>query len=111
MLTILPEQSLANVNAQNPIFKQYLDLINKDINDNTMLAYTDGSALKNPEPTGAGVLIKFQGHKSISVKLAKAISSKGTSFDGNLAAILMATQYALTNLTKKHDSFNIYSDC
>ena len=81
MLTIFPEQSLANVNAQNPIFKQYLDLINKDINDNTMLAYTDGSALKNPGPTGAGVLIKVQGHKSIPVKLAMAISSKGTSFD------------------------------
>ena len=111
MLTILPEQSLANVNAQNPIFKQYLDLINKDINDNTMLAYTDGSALKNPGPTGVGVLIKVKGHTSIPVKLAKAISSKGTSFDSELAAILMATQYALTQLTKEHDSFNIYSDC
>ena len=112
MLTILPEQSLVcNVNAQNPIFKQYLDLIDKYINDNTMLAYTDGSALKNPGPTDAGVLIKVQGHKSIPVKLAKAISSKGTSFDGELAAILMATQYALTHLTKEHDSFNIYSDC
>ena len=102
MLTILPEQSLANFNAQNPIFKQYLDLIKKDINDNTMLAYTDGSALKNPGPTGVGVLIKVKGHTSIPVKLAKAISSKGTSFDGELAAILMATQYALTHLTKEH---------
>ena len=74
-----------------------------------MLAYTDGSALKNPGPTGAGILIKVQVHKSILVKLAKAISSKGTSFDGELAAILMATQYALTHLTKEHDSFNIYS--
>ena len=62
MLTILPEQSLANVNAQNPILKQYLDLISKDINDNTMSAYTVGSALKNQGPTGAGVLIKVQGH-------------------------------------------------
>ena len=111
MLTIFPEQSLANVNAQNPIFKQYLDLINKDINDNNVLEYTDGSALKNPGPTGAGVLIKIQGHKSIPVKLAKAISSKGTSFDDEVATILMATQYALTHLTKEHDSFNIYSDC
>ena len=112
MLTILPEQSLVcNVNAQNPIFKQYLDLIDKYINDNTMLAYTDGSALKNPGLTAEGVLIKVQGHKSIPIKLAKAISSKGTSFDGELAAILMATQYALTHLTKEHDSFNIYSDC
>ena len=111
MLTIFPEQSLANFNTQNPIFKQYLDLINKYINDNTMLAYTDGSALKNPGPTGAEILIKVQVHKSILVKLAKAISSKGTSFDGELAAILMATQYALTHLTKEHDSFNIYSDC
>ena len=74
-----------------------------------MLAYTDGSVLENPGPTGAGVLIKVQGHKSITVKLAKAISSKGTSFEGELAAILMATQYALTHLTKEHDSFNIYS--
>ena len=111
MLTILPEQSLANVNAQNPIFKQYLDLINKDINDNTMLAYTDGSTLKNPGSTGAGVLIRVQGHKSIPVKLAKAISLKGMSFDGELTAILMATQYALTHRTKENDSFNIYSDC
>ena len=43
MLTILPKQSLANVNAQNPIFKQHLDLINKYINDTTMLAYRVGS--------------------------------------------------------------------
>ena len=105
MLTIFPEQSLANVNAQNPIFKQYLDLINKDINDNNVLEYTDGSALKNPGPTGAGLLIKVQGHKSIPVKIAKVISSKGASFDGELAVILMATQYALTHLTKEHDSF------
>ena len=111
MLTIFPEQSLANFNTQNPIFKQYLDLINKYINDNTMLAYTDGSALKNPGPTGAEMLIKVQVHKSILVKLAKAISSKGTSFDGELAAVLMATQHALTHLTKEHDSFNISSDC
>ena len=111
MLTILPKQSLANVNAQNPIFKQHLDLINKYINDNTMLAYRVGSALKNPGSTGAGVLIKVQGHKSILGKLPMAISSKGTSFDGELATILMATQYALTHLTKEHDSFNIYSDC
>ena len=76
-----------------------------------MLAYTDGSALKNPGPTGAEILIKVQVHKSILVKLAKAISSIGTSFVGELAAILMATQYALTHLTKEHDSFNIYSDC
>ena len=76
-----------------------------------MLAYTDGSALKNPGPTGVGVLIKVKGHTSIPVKLAKAISSKGKSFDSELAAILMATQYALTQLTKEHDSFNIYSDC
>ena len=76
-----------------------------------MLAYTDGSAPKNPGPTGVGVIIKVQGHTSIPVKLAKAISSKGTSFDSELAAILMATQYALTQLTKEHDSFNIYSDC
>ena len=67
------------------------------------------SALKNPGSTGAGVLIKVQGHKSILGKLPKAISSKGTSFE--LATILMATQYALTHLTKEHDSFNIYSDC
>ena len=76
-----------------------------------MLAYTDGSVLKKPGPTGAGVLIKAQGHKSISVKLSKAISSKETSFDRELAAMLMATQYALTHLIKEHDSFNIYSDC
>ena len=50
MLTILPEQSLANVHAQNPIFKQYLDLINKDINDNTMLTYKMGSS-KEPSST------------------------------------------------------------
>ena len=75
-----------------------------------MLAYKYGSALKNPGPTGAGVLIKVQGHKSILVKLAKAISSKGMSFDSELAAVLMATQYALTHLTKEHESFNIYSD-
>ena len=88
-----------------------MELMYENVNENTMLAYAYGSAQGNPGPAGAGVLIKSNGQKSIPTKIAKAISSRGTSYEGELEAILMASQYALENLRNENDALNIYTDC
>ena len=38
-----------------------------------MIIFTDGSALSNPVPVGAGLVIKNRGPKSTPVKVAKAV--------------------------------------
>ena len=58
--------------------------------ENTMIIFTDGSALSNPGPVGAGVVIKNKGPKSTPVKLAKAVKQMSTSYEGEIEAIKLA---------------------
>ena len=59
---------------------------------NTMIIFTDGSALSNPGPAGAGVVIKNKVPKSTPVKLAKAVKQMSTSYEGEIEAIKLAVQ-------------------
>ena len=65
--------------------------------ENAMIIFTDGSALSNPGPVGAGVVIKNKGPKSTLVKLAKAVKQMGTSYQGEIEAIKLAVEYANEN--------------
>ena len=111
MTTVLPKTPLSETNNKEKNFAEYIDLIYENVNENTMLAYADGSAQGNPGPTGAGLLIRKNGRNSIPVLSAKAITSRGTSYEGELEAILMTTQHALKNLRNENDALNIYTDC
>ena len=50
--------------------------------------FTDGSALGSPGPTGSATVTKNQGLNSVPIKRAKAIPSRGTSFEGELKSYL-----------------------
>ena len=78
--------------------------------ENAMIIFTDGSALSNPGPVGAGVVIKNKGPKSTPVKLAKAVKQMGTSYEGEIEAIKLAVEYANENITSVHDNLHIFSD-
>ena len=82
------------------------------INDHkTMLIFTDGSAMSNPGPTGAGVVIRKNGPTSIQIKEATALSKRGTSFEAELEAINIGTKYAKDNLPTDTAKVHIFSDC
>ena len=58
-----------------------------------MIVFTDGSAQSNPDPTGSGEIIKKQGQNSTPIKIAKAVEYMGSSYEGELEAIQIATEY------------------
>ena len=75
-----------------------------------MLIFTDGSAQGNPGPTGSATVIKKQDLKSVPIKRVKAISSGGTSCEGELDTIYMGTEYARENLSSSNSNLYIYID-
>ena len=75
-----------------------------------MIVFTDGSAQSNPGPTGSGV-IKKQGRNSTPIKIAKAVKYMGSTYEGELEAIKIATEYARDNISPSNDSFHIFFDC
>ena len=76
----------------------------------SMLIFTDGSAQGNPGPTGSATVIKKQGLKSVPIKRVKAISSGGTSSEGELDTIYVGTEYARENLSSSNSNLYIYID-
>ena len=79
--------------------KNARDYINPVIgkHKNSYNMFTDGSASKNPGPTGLGIFIQPLGSKSTPIMIAKAVSKVGTSYQGELEAIREAINYAIND--------------
>ena len=92
-LLTLPETKLQlsvpldNTNNMQHYISSILDIANNKI----MIVLTDGSVQSNPGPTGSGVIIKKQCRNSTPIKTAKAVTYMGSSYDGELEAIKIAT--------------------
>ena len=89
--------------------KYYITEIQQDVATNIMIIFTDSSAQGNSGPTGSGVVIKNPGTHSPPIKLAKTITSCGTSYEGEIEAIKLGTDYAFQNIGQANGLF-IYTD-
>ena len=84
-----------------------------------MSIFTDGSATTNPGPTGAGTVIRENGLTSLPIKLAKAVTSYissyikavTTSYEGELEAIKISTEFVKENISGKTENIHIFVDC
>ena len=110
LTTILPEPNIQNPPNKEKTLNLYTESIMNLNTENTMIIFTDGSALSNPGPVGAGVVIKNKGPKITPVKLAKSVKQMGTSYEGEIEAIKLALEYANENITSAHDNLHIFSD-
>ena len=72
------------------------------------MIFSDGSAQGNPGPTGSGVVIKNPGHHSLPIKLVKAITSCGTSYEGEIEATKLGTDYAFQNIGQANSLIYLY---
>ena len=90
--------------------QHYISSILDTRTNKTMIVFTDGSAQSNPGSTGSGVIIKKQGRIKI-IKIAKAVKYMGSSYEGELEAIKIATEYARDNISPSNDSLHIFSNC
>ena len=70
-----------------------------------MLIFTDETAQDNP-----GLTRSKQGLKNVPIKKVKTISSRGASFEGELEAIYMGTEYAKDNPSSSNNNCHIYTD-
>ena len=92
--------------------KEILDGNIANLEQNTIIAFTDGSALKNPGPCGAAAVIYTQGLSNAPTILEKPISTMGNSYVAELHAISLATAFALTFAADHNfSSLTIFSDC
>ena len=84
-----------------------------------MLIFTDRSATKNPGSTGAGTVIRENGLTSLPIKLAKAVTSYiksyikavTTSYERELEAIKISTEFVKENISGKTENIHIFVDC
>ena len=80
-------------------------------NNNTMVIFTDGSATTHPGPTGAGALIRKNRATSLPIKLAKTVPSSVTSYEGELEAIKISSEFAKENISDNTKNIHIFVDC
>ena len=89
--------------------KNYITEIQQDVATNTMMIFFDSSAQGNPGPAGSGVVIKNPVQHNSPVKLVKAITSCGTSYEGEIEAYKLGTDYDFQNIVQANSLF-IYAD-
>ncbi len=79
---------------------------------NSVIGFTDGSALSNPGPCGAGAAIYIDGLASHPILCHQPISPKSTSYHGELAAVhLCVTRLLDTNTIHLPCDVHILTDC
>ena len=74
----------------------------------TMIVFTHGSVQSNIGPAGSGVIIKKQGRSSTLTKIANPVKYMGSSYEGELEAIKVATEYARDKSSLKWQSPHIF---
>ena len=83
------------------------------LNTNSQICFTDGSALANPGPCGAGAVIYVDSVSNVPILLKRPVSSKSVSYHGELAAIDLVLEYCHPYSTS-HPDINkiiILPDC
>ena len=89
LLLTLPETKLqlsVPLDKTNDM-QHYISSILDTGTNKTMMFFTDGSAQSNPRSTGSGVIIKKEGRNITLIKIATAVKSMGSSYEGELEAI------------------------
>jgi ribonuclease HI len=84
----------------------------RDTKDNTIVAFTDGSALGNPGPCGASAILYVNGIDSQPVAIRAPVSNNSSSYHGELYAILLAVDFAVNySANNRISGLRIFSDC
>ena len=61
--------------------------------DKDVLVFTDGSALGNPGPIGAGAVVYLNGYQPVPVLLKKSVSPMSNNYTGELVGIQIALEF------------------
>ena len=93
--------------AQEENMKQVLEEVEEDC----VAVFTDGSALGNPGPTGAGAVIYMNGLQSDPISIKKGICSNGNNFLGEIVGIELAFKYLCDEAKIRNRDIHLFVDC
>ena len=89
------------------VAERYLATTNGDI-----VAFTDGSALTNPGPCGAGAAIHWHGIGTEATEHRRPVAIKSTSYHGEIAAIALALETVLSHQPQlSNRKIHLLTDC
>ena len=81
--------------------------------DSDVLVFTDGSALGNPGPTGAGAVVYLDAYQSVPVLLKKCVSPMSNNYTGELVGIQIALEFLskIDHSDLVDRSIHLFTDC
>ena len=84
------------------------------IDENETVAFTNGSALGNPGPTGVGAVVYLKGYNSSPLLLKKGVSPLSNNYTGELVGILIALKFMVSlddQIQLKDRKIHFFTDC
>ena len=90
--------------------EENIKLILDNLEPGTVSVFTDGSALGNPGPTGAGAVIYHDGLDKEPICISKPVCSNGNNYIGELIGILTALQHLVDQENLKKN-IHFFIDC
>ena len=75
------------------------------------MAFTDGSFLGNPGPTGAGAAIYMIGMISHAERLKGGICKNGSNYIGEVIGLKITLKYIAEEAEVSNRSTHIFTDC
>ena len=86
------------------------DLLTK-LQPEDVVVFTDGSALGNPGPTGAGGVVYLDGYEASPVLLKKGVSPYSNNFTGELVGIEISLEFIAGVNNIENRDIHIFTDC
>ena len=105
---IFDAEELAN--SKDEQTENIRDFLNQ-FTDREVLLFTDGSALGNPGPTGAGAVAYVDGYKCSPVLLKKSVSPLSNNYTGELVGIQIGLEFLSELDYVQNRSIHILTDC
>ena len=78
--------------------------------EDSVCAFTDGSALGNPGPTGAGACIYMSGLQSVPIQLKRPVGPHSNNYVGEIHGLHLALQFLLDDKTTGKE-IHVFVDC
>ena len=105
---IFDAEELAN--SKDEQTENIRDFLNQST-DREVLLFTDGSALGNPGPTGAGAVAYVDGYKCSPVLLKKGVSPLSNNYTGELVGIQIGLEFLSELDYVQNRAIHILTDC
>ena len=96
---------------EKKIQEENIKVLLENLGNDCVAAFTDGSALGNPGPTGAGAVIYLQGLLDNPVCLKKTICSNGNNYLGEIVGIEMALSFLQDEISITGRNIHLFVDC